>query len=671
VVISVIADQTLQIAELKKENEALRAQVRAYRQDAAKPPQEDGAALVGCHGRRQRPDRTFGVDPAGGNDGDILKYEDLKHDRDHWKELAERYAKKLKDSKYAIKQWKEYCDKKFAQQDQKSRVANSTATSGRPTIPAETDEDRDITPRPAKTMKCNAKAHIQQPNLVVHDAATSDTPSAHPDRSSSRTVRVTSSQSTDPGSDSRNIEDLPSERQISSDDEPVVLEVRSLKRKRGGSALIMPPPAFIKQESKTPEMSIEIKSEDYSSPVQRRHVLDRKETSDLDAIIEPVTTPRRRRAPARALQRAGSEEVALPPKLSSRISSLAEGDLLEPDVDAQLEVLRPLSTNLASPPRPRSKPPITKRKQNDKMAAAKAALLSEDGESQNVNPNVAKQPHDTPPPVGIGRLNEMLDGPSAGYEPLARDTTPRFAASRQRAPLTPVSVLPRKAKPSGNFLRHEQTATKSAPRPSRFPVIKASAQKPQRRAELPPGIEDPPAPMRPEDEPLRLRPLSSLELHHFKINPKYAGSDFAFADAVRSKEQRRCLQGCTNRECCGGAFLKAVDLGAGHGSNETDAQVLEAYLGPNWEHMMGAYPRERRDDLLRQARAAAMANKHGKHRHAFLRHSTPPGFWRTDMPTTQERAEDRAKADEIIRQKVEERWREAMRDGGRWLFKDE
>ena len=60
-----------------------------------------------------------------------------------------------------------------------------------------------------------------------------------------------------------------------------------------------------------------------------------------------------------------------------------------------------------------------------------------------------------------------------------------------------------------------------------------------------------------------------------------------------------------------------------------------------------------------------------KHRQAFERRSTPPGFWRTDMPTTQEEEDDRAKAREMVKAKVEERWREAMREGGRWLFKDE
>ena len=161
-------------------------------------------------------------------------------------------------------------------------------------------------------------------------------------------------------------------------------------------------------------------------------------------------------------------------------------------------------------------------------------------------------------------------------------------------------------------------------------------------------------------------------MEDFKINPKFMDADFAYVDTLRGRDQRRCLQSCTKPECCGNAFLQAAEMAGQVGSNKSDAEVLEAHLGPNWQQMMGAYPRERRNDILKQARVASFANQFGKHRQGFERHSTPPGFWRVDMPTTQEEAEDRAKANEMIRQKVEERWREAMRDnGGRWLFRDE
>jgi hypothetical protein len=148
------------------------------------------------------------------------------------------------------------------------------------------------------------------------------------------------------------------------------------------------------------------------------------------------------------------------------------------------------------------------------------------------------------------------------------------------------------------------------------------------------------------------------------------GTDYAFSETFRGREQRRCLPGCTKPDCCGNAFRKAVEMGAVH-SNKSDAEVLEAYLGRNYNQVLAAYTPAKRKDLLIQARAHAFANQHGKHRQAYERSRTPPGFWRTDMPTTQEAEEDRAKAHDMERQKVEERWREAMRDGGRWLFRDE
>jgi hypothetical protein len=41
------------------------------------------------------------------------------------------------------------------------------------------------------------------------------------------------------------------------------------------------------------------------------------------------------------------------------------------------------------------------------------------------------------------------------------------------------------------------------------------------------------------------------------------------------------------------------------------------------------------------------------------------------MPTTQEVEEDRKAARKMERHKVEEMYREAMRPGGRWTFRDE
>ena len=80
---------------------------------------------------------------------------------------------------------------------------------------------------------------------------------------------------------------------------------------------------------------------------------------------------------------------------------------------------------------------------------------------------------------------------------------------------------------------------------------------------------------------------------------------------------------------------------------------------------------EERKELVLQARTRQMAKQHGRHRQAYERHTTPPGFWRIDFPTTQEDMEDKKQAAEQERRLVEERWMEAMRKGGRWMFRDE
>lgn len=160
-----------------------------------------------------------------------------------------------------------------------------------------------------------------------------------------------------------------------------------------------------------------------------------------------------------------------------------------------------------------------------------------------------------------------------------------------------------------------------------------------------------------------------LGIEDFKVNPKYKGTDFAFADTLRGRDQRSCLPGCTKPECCGDTFRKAVEMGLK--GKKTDDEVLEAYLGPNFANHMASRTPTEREDILIKARTYAVASEYGKHRQAFKRRASPPGFWRIDMPSTQEEEEDRTKAHEMMRQEVYDRWREAMVPGGRWVFRDE
>ncbi len=188
--------------------------------------------------------------------------------------------------------------------------------------------------------------------------------------------------------------------------------------------------------------------------------------------------------------------------------------------------------------------------------------------------------------------------------------------------------------------------------------------------------------MDPDQEPLRARPVSRLNLNDFKVNPNYnQGYDYAFQETVRGRDARqKCLRGCTKPECCGRKFrvLAEMDreargpltLSQKESQKEADELLLEEYLGDN-AYKIQNMSTAQKEEMILQARTRELANKLGRHRHVYERRTTPPGFWRSDFPTTQEEREDREKANEIARSHVEERYKEAMRPNGRFLFRDE
>jgi hypothetical protein len=180
--------------------------------------------------------------------------------------------------------------------------------------------------------------------------------------------------------------------------------------------------------------------------------------------------------------------------------------------------------------------------------------------------------------------------------------------------------------------------------------------------------------IRPEDEPYRARPLHRLGLSHFKINPaSNQGLDYAYSTVVRKKDDRKCISGCTRPGCCGDRFRAMARLGGMPQTNSTEPEnqrLLEEYIGED-RHLLKELSDQGRERLLVEARARVIANQYGRHRHTHQRPQTPPGFWRTDMPDTQELEADREAASRLERDKVEERYREAMRPGGLWTWADE
>ena len=224
--------------------------------------------------------------------------------------------------------------------------------------------------------------------------------------------------------------------------------------------------------------------------------------------------------------------------------------------------------------------------------------------------------------------------------------------------------------PSKQALRPGQTEPESVSRNRKKDIEGGRSDAPVERETLTP-------------QRLRGRPLHLLELEDFRVNPSYnQGINYAFTETVRNHERRKCLPGCTRPECCGNVFRKSIEIGglpavrtsglrwnSSPPQNEEDA-LLEEFLGDDRDRIQSLTEEERKE-LLLQAKTKEFADKHGKHRHAHERRKTPPGFWRTDMPTTQEVEADREEARMMVRTKVEERYREAMRPGGRWIFRDE
>ncbi|GAB1315158.1 hypothetical protein MFIFM68171_05368 [Madurella fahalii] len=175
---------------------------------------------------------------------------------------------------------------------------------------------------------------------------------------------------------------------------------------------------------------------------------------------------------------------------------------------------------------------------------------------------------------------------------------------------------------------------------------------------------------------LRDRRLADLRVEDFKINPKHNdGYKYAFDEVVRNKGERAELAGCTDPNCCGKKFraMAESELTAGGRSilsRAADIRMLKNYLG-NEAYRLAEMTQEARQELWLKAKTQDLADRYGRHRHRYARRPSPPGYWNPDFPSTQEIEKSKLEAEKMERAAVEERWREAMRGGGRWLFRDE
>lgn len=188
---------------------------------------------------------------------------------------------------------------------------------------------------------------------------------------------------------------------------------------------------------------------------------------------------------------------------------------------------------------------------------------------------------------------------------------------------------------------------------------------------------------RPHDitPPLRLRSLSRLSLSDFKVNPaKNQGFDHPFKETVRSRDQRKCLPGCTRLECCGTIFRKMAETGLfrpyhtsglfASSQEDEDQKMMEDFLGDQ-AYTLRRMSKKDKAEVLLKAKTMILADHFGKHREVYAREPSPVGYWDVDMPNSQEAAEQKRMAEIRTRQKVEERYNAAMKKDGEWKFRDE
>lgn len=181
-----------------------------------------------------------------------------------------------------------------------------------------------------------------------------------------------------------------------------------------------------------------------------------------------------------------------------------------------------------------------------------------------------------------------------------------------------------------------------------------------------------------EKTPFRQKPMDKLRPEDFKPNPRYnEGLTYVYDEVNRGKSaaERAALSGCTDPNCCGKTFRSFAEAersaaGPSVTTRAEDIKLLEDYLGDE-AYKLGTMARAEKEETWLQAKTWELADRFGRHRQRYARVPSPPGFWTVDFPNTQERAEEMRQAEEIRRALVHDRYREAMRPGGRWLFRDE
>ncbi|KAH6697024.1 DNA repair protein endonuclease SAE2/CtIP C-terminus-domain-containing protein [Plectosphaerella plurivora] len=443
-----------------------------------------------------------------------------------------------------------------------------------------------------------------------------------------------------------NIKDEPSS------EEPIIISERRVRKRKADD------------DDELPTPKRHVKSENEDSGPSRVHDVPEPDSLDLDEVGPRLSTPRKLRpwadeptsgpTTARRLDMSNRAQAARTPSTNPTRPAI-ESSVLTP-VDANIRTRKPQTV-------------AGKPKYRGSDLASGIRSLAEDGGNlyqRAVRRKTGTHLQETP---GGSRLRSLLDSPGRTEEPAILRSAPPLRTQ------TSLGLPPRRELPydkNGRSRTSEQTPSRAAkPTPERGVLTggfkpRADLTAPSRQSRR----EEAPAPV-PVHGALRRKDISELRIQDFKINPKTNGGlDYAYNEVVRGRAERACLPGCTDMHCCGPQFRALAKMEMGKRTAADDARLFEAYLGDAVSKINGLPPAEK-DEMWLEAKAWELANKQGKHRARHTRRQSPPGFWDTGFPSTQEIALEKEEAARRERGVVRDRRREAMRPGGKWLFRDE
>lgn len=171
----------------------------------------------------------------------------------------------------------------------------------------------------------------------------------------------------------------------------------------------------------------------------------------------------------------------------------------------------------------------------------------------------------------------------------------------------------------------------------------------------------------------RDKSVNELSINDFKLNPAMnQGFNQTFGISNPSHESNKCPMDCSMAGCCGAAFAAAIKS-SGIASLEDMStskkdRLIQTYLGFPISRL-GVVSRQAYQKLLGEAIGKQFAEKYGKYHQP--RANSPPGYWRVEFPSTQERAIDGGRADNVERATIQKRRKEALKGEGLWVFVNE